>query len=163
MLQLIRIRFEVEQPEEAFARCVADFFSAIGYSPAQPMAQCADRYHEAYVRNYQPFAQAMPGFMENYLLNHVFRSGFPFVHIVGEVQHATDPLTSSLLLALHYSLLIGAAASRGNAFSTEDAVRVAYSFARAVEHNPKFFTALTTFAHSAELKQSDGVAGLLRN
>lgn len=167
VLQLIQRRFQIEQPHEAFASCVGDLLYAIGYSPETPMTEPAARYHEAYLRCYERFAQAFPSFMENYVLNYLFRTRFPFADIPGQVQSTIDPLTSCVLLALHYrflhSLLIGAAARYGSALSAAHAVRVVHTFARAVEHNVRFFDVLMEFARSPDLQQSDGLAVLLRN
>lgn len=167
VLQLIRLRFELEQPHDSFASSVADLLQAIGYSPAVPLAEVAERYHQAYLQWSQPFAQRSPNFLQNYLINYVFRTRFPFTDIPNQVQREANPLTSSLLLALHYrflhSLLIGAAAKHRNAFSDAHAVRVVHAFARAVEHNARYFAVLMQYASSPDLQQSDGMAVLLCN
>jgi lysine-N-methylase len=104
--------------------------------------------------------------MENYLLNYIFRMGFPFVDVTDPVERS-DPLISYLLLALHYrllhSLLIGAAWRHGKEFSISHAIQLVPSFAREVEHNGKFVDELLSFARSPELHNSDGLAVLLRN
>ena len=167
VLQLIRLRFELEQPHDSFACCVGDLLQSIGYSPTASLPEVAERYHQAYLHWYQPFARRSPHFLQNYLINYLFRTGFPFVVVPDQLEHSADPLTSYPLLALHYrflhSLLIGAAARFRNSFSDAHAIRVVNVFARAVEHNPSFFAVLLQFARSAELQQSDGMAVLLRN
>lgn len=167
VLQLIRLRFELEQPHDGFACCIADLLQSIGYSPTTPLPEVAERYHQAHLHWYQPFAQQFPHFLQNYLINYLFRTGFPFVDVPDQLQRSVDPLTSYLLLALHYrflhSLLIGAAARHRDSFSDAHAIRVVHAFARAVEHNLRYFAVLMQFARSAELQQSDGMAVLLRN
>lgn len=167
VLRLIQRRYQADQPEQTFVTCVGDLLQAIAHSPETPGPDPATRYHQAYLLCYQPFEQANPCFMENYLLNYVFRTGFPFVGIVDPVQRRIDPLTSYLLLALHYrllrSLLIGAAARHGDEFSMAHALQVVPAFARAVEHNIKFADELMSFARSPQLQNSDGLAVLLRN
>jgi len=83
------------------------------------------------------------------------------------VRRCIDPLTSYLLLAIHYrllhSLLIGAAARHGQAFSIAHALQVVPTFARGVEHNVKFADELMSYARSPQLQNSDGLAALLRN
>jgi hypothetical protein len=105
--------------------------------------------------------------MENYLLNYVFRTRFPLADTPDRVQRPIDPLASYLLLALHYrllhALLIGAAACHGSAFSAAHAIRVVHSFARAAEHNVRFFDELLSFARAPDLRHSEGLAVLLRN
>ena len=165
VLQLIQRRLRVEQPNERFACCVGEFLQAIGYSPEKPLADAAARYHNA-ARRYEIVAQAFPHLLENYAINYLFRTRFPFADLPGHMQRSSDPLTSYLLLALQYrllhSLLIGAAAWHGETFSTVHAIRVAYLFARAVEHNIPYFDELLTFAHSPELHNMDAFAVLLR-
>ncbi len=167
VLQLIRLRFELEPPPDSFASSVADLLQAIGHSLTAPLSEMAQRYHQAYLQWYEPFAHEFPHFLQNYLINYVFRTGFPFTKIPNQLQHTVDPLTSFLLLALHYrllhTLLIGAAARYRNSFSDANAVRVVHAFARGVEHNVRFFAVLLQFARSAELQQTDGMAVLLRN
>jgi lysine-N-methylase len=167
VLQLIRLRFELERPHDGFACCVADLLQSIGYSPTAPLPEVAQRYHQAYLQWYEPFAQRLPHFLQNYLINYLFRTGFPFVLVPDQPEHSADPLTSYPLLVLHYrflqSLLIGAAARYRNSFSDAHAIRVVHVFARAVEHDPRFFAVLLQFARSAELQESDGIAVLLRN
>ena len=167
VLQLIRLRFELEPPPDSFASSVADLLQAIGHSLTAPLSEMAQRYHQAYLHWYEPFAHEFPHFLQNYLINYVFRTGFPFTKIPNQLQHSVDPLTNYLLLALHYrllhTLLIGAAARYRNSFSDANAVRVVHAFARGVEHNVRFFAVLLQFARSAELQQTDGMAVLLRN
>ena len=167
VLQLVQRRFQIEQPEQAFASCVADFLLAIGRSPDTPLAESAVRYHDAYVRHHQRISQIYPRLMENYALNYLFRARFPYADVPNQMQPTPDPLTSSLLLVLHYrllhSLLIGAAARYGDSFSSAHAIHVVHAFGRTVEHNVKFIDALLEVAHSPELRQSDGLAVLLKN
>ena len=167
VLRLVQRRYQVDEPDPAFATCVANLLQAIGHSPETARPDPVARYHEAYLRYYEPFAQAYPCFMENYLLNYVFRTRFPFADIPDQVQRCIDPLTSYLLLALHYrllhSLLIGAAWRHGKEFSISHAVQVVTTFARGVEHNIKFVAELMSFARAPELQNSDSLAVLLRN
>jgi len=167
VLKLIQRRYQADQPEQAFVTCVRNLLLALDHSPETPGSEPAARYHHAYLRYYKPFAQAHPCFMENYLLNYIYRTGFPFVDITDPVQRSVDPLTSYLLMALHYrllhSLLIGAAARHRDAFSVALAVQVVPTFARGVEHNVKFGDELMSFARCPELQNSDGLAVLLMN
>jgi lysine-N-methylase len=167
VLKVIERRYQADQPEPAFVTCVGDLLHAISQSQESAGPDPAARYRDAYLRCYQPFEQANPNFMENYLLNYVFRTGFPFVGITDPVQRSVDPLTSYLLLAIHYrllhSLLIGAAARHGEVFSMVHAIQLVPAFARGVEHNVKFAEELLSFARSAQLQTSDALAVLLRN
>jgi lysine-N-methylase len=167
VLGLIRRRLQIEQPEAGFAASVADFLVGIQHSPDTPPQESANHYHNAYTGYYQPFSQTHPGFLENYLINYLFRTRFPFADTVDCVEPAIDPLRSHLLMALHYrvlhSLLIGAAARYGNDFSSTHAVQTVQRFARSVEHNVGFLDELKTLAAAPDFRNTDGLALLLAN
>lgn len=167
VMQLIRRRFQLEQPYRGFAEGVAEFLVGIAHAPEAPLRYSAEAYHAAYARWYRPFEEAHPEFLENYAVNYIFRTRFPFADMPNKMQPAMDALSSSLLLALHWrflhSLLIGAAGRYKDEFSADHALRVVRAFARGVEHNVRFFDELMTFVRAPELQQADGLAVLLRN
>jgi lysine-N-methylase len=167
VLHLIRRRFQIEQPQDGFAASVADFLAGIQHSPDAPLQGPVIHYHQAYARCYQPFSQAHPAFLENYLINYIFRTRFPFADVADRVQRSIDPLCSYLVMAFHYrllhSLLIGAAARYGDDFSCARAIRLVHHFARAVEHNLPFLEELKTLAGSPDFQNTDGLAVLLVN
>ncbi len=167
VLQLIRLRFQVEQPDDGFATWVAGFLQGLGQSAEKPAADRVERYHAAARDAHPVFANQHPHFLENYVINYIFRTRFPFADTADRVQTAVDPLTSCLLLLFHYrllhSLLIGNAAHLGDQFSASHAVRLASSFSRAVEHNVHFLDELKKFVSAQEFSQTDGLAVVLCN
>ena len=166
VLQLIRRRFVIEQPDQGFATVVGDFLLGIHRSPEVPLQESAKLYHEACSRYYQPFAEAYPHFLENYLINYLVRTRFPFPD-TNRVQRQIDPLPAFLLMAFHYrllhSLLIGVAARYRESFSSTHAIEVARRFARGIEHHVSFLDELTEFVRSPELCGTDGLAVVLRS
>jgi lysine-N-methylase len=167
VLQLIERRFQLDPPLPPFARSVANFLLTIGQAPGAPQPEMADRFQQAYLDHYLPFEQAFPSFMENYLLNYVFVTGFPHAANLDQERRSTDPLVNYILLTMHYrllhSLLVGAAGQAGADFSTAHAIRVVGAFARAVEHHARFLDVLIEVGRAPELQQSDGLAVVLRN
>ncbi|MGC2109418.1 MAG: flagellin lysine-N-methylase [Candidatus Korobacteraceae bacterium] len=167
VMRLIRLRFQVEQPRDDFAKMVAEFLLSINYSPGTPPAQSAALYADAHTRYYRPFAQQHPAFLENYLVNYIFCSRFPFAGTAPHTGSSVDPVGAFLLMASHYrllhSLLIGSAARYREGFSNAHATRVVQVFARAVEHNFRFLEELRTLLASSNLQQTDMLALLLRN
>lgn len=168
IIQLIDRRFQLGQPQPRFAACVTNLLLTIGHSAAGTLLpESAERYQQAYLTSYVPFEQAHPSFMENYLVNYVFATGFPITASFDLVQRSTDPLLNYLLMTLHYrllhSLLIGDAARIGAGFSMADAIRTVGAFARAIEHNVKYSDAIMSLVNSPELQSTDGLAALLRN
>jgi len=78
--------------------------------------------------------------MENYLVNYVFRTRFPYG--VDPQGRSSDPFPEFLKMAVLYALvkglLIGAAARYQKEFSECHVVKVVQSFAKGVEQNPNF-------------------------
>lgn len=165
--QLIQRRFQLGQPEDGFASRVAHFLQVVGMGGGAPQPDSAKRYSQAYLSHVLPFEQTVPLFLENYLFNHVFRTGFPSTSGVDRGGRLRDPLVSYLFMALHYrllhSLLIGEATWHGSGFSAAHAIPVVYTFARAVEHNVNFFDEMLRLAQSPQLQTSDGMAMILRS
>jgi lysine-N-methylase len=97
----------------------------------------------------------------------VFRAHFPFAGAPQSGSQLITPLTSFVLLSLHYrmvhTLLVGAAGSYGTSFGVEHALRVVRGFARAVEHNRDFGEQLLKYGGTAEPWQIDGMALVLRD
>lgn len=109
----------------------------------------------------------MPLFLQNYLLNYIFQTGFPQLHGIGGVAGAVDPLVSFLVMILHYrllhSLLISEAAWHGHAFLPEHAIHMVTTFARAIAHNVPFWDEVRRIAQLEELQTMEGMAMILRN
>jgi len=120
--------------------CVQDFFEAIHYHTGTSIEACIPFYEDATARFYLPFMQQYPFIMENYLLNYIFRTRFPYG--VDSRGNPTDPFTEYLkmgvLYALVKALLIGAAGRWQKELSDGHVVKVIQSFAKAVEQNPNF-------------------------
>lgn len=142
-----------------FRECVQDFLQGVHCDPASSLEGCAPFYAEAHTRYYQPFMQQHPFILENYLINYVFRTRFPFgVNPQGE---ANDPQTEYLQMSIQYAaikgLLIGMAGNYQEAFAAEHVVKLIQSFSKAVEHCPKFLK-----ASNPALASADGMALLLK-
>lgn len=142
-----------------FRECVRDFLHGIRYDPSSPIESCTQFYAEAYRRYYRPFMQEQPYIMENYLVNYVFRTRFPFgVNPWGE---ANDVQTEYRMMCIQYAaikgLLIGMAGHYQAAFAAGHVVKLVQSFSKAVEHCPSFLE--TT---NPRMASADGMALLLR-
>ena len=123
-----------------FRECVQDFLQGVHHAPGLSLETCAAFYAEAHARYYQPFMREHPFILENYLINYVFRTQFPFgVSLQGE---ASDPQAEYLQMTIQYAaikgLLIGMAGHYQGAFATGHVVKLIQSFSKAVEHCPKF-------------------------
>jgi lysine-N-methylase len=89
---------------------------------------------------YRPFMNKHPFILENYPVNYVFRTRFPYG--VDAQGHPSDPFPEFLKMAVLYALvkglLIGGAGRYRQEFSEGHVVKVVQSFAKAVEQNPNF-------------------------
>jgi lysine-N-methylase len=142
-----------------FRECVQDFLRGIRYGPGSSIESCTPLYAEAHTRYYQPFMQEHPYILENYLINHVFRTRFPFG--VNPQDEANDAQTEYLMMCIQYAaikgLLIGMAGHYREGFATGLVVKLVQSFSKAVEHCPKFMA-----ASNKGLASADGMALLLK-
>jgi lysine-N-methylase len=142
-----------------FRECVQDFLHGIHYDPGSSLESCTPFYAQAQARYYQPFMQDHPFILENYLINYVFRTQFPFgAPPQGETN---DPQSEYLQMSIQYAaikgLLIGMAGHYQEAFVASHVVKLIQSFSKAVEHCAKFLE-----ASNPALASADGMALLLK-
>jgi lysine-N-methylase len=162
VLEVIHRHLELQLNDPShirFRECVQDFLKGIRYEPSSPIENLIPFYAEAHARHYEPFFQARPLLLENYLVNYVFRTRFPFgVNPQGEPN---DPQTEYLLMGIQYAaikgLLIGMAGHYQEAFTEEHVVKLVQSFSKAVEHCQKFLEAI-----NMDLANASGMAVLLK-
>jgi lysine-N-methylase len=143
-----------------FRECVQDFLKGIEWDEVGPVESCTSAFAEARQRYYEPFMQAHPFILENYLVNHVFKTRFPF-----GVNHRGEPntpqnefLVMSVLFAAINGLLIGIAGHNREGFAMAHVVKLVQSFSKAVEHCSEFLPTL-----DPKLGSGAGMAQLLKN
>ncbi|HST10900.1 MAG TPA: flagellin lysine-N-methylase [Terriglobales bacterium] len=151
-----------DQTLSRMRECLEDFLHGTGYvDAAPPLEHCTRAYLEAYDRYYAPFMEQHPFLLENYLVNHIFQTQFPF----GQkwVSDQEGPLRNYLLMSVELAamkgLLIGTAGHYGEAFGTEQVVKVVQAFTKSVEHSQIFRAALNWQG----LADMNSVAALLKN
>ncbi len=142
-----------------FRECVQDFLHGIRYHPGSPLESFTPFYEQAHTRYYQPFMQEHPFILENYLVNYVFRTRFPYG--VDPQGNPNDSLTEYFMMCVLYAvlkgLLIGMAGYYQGAFAAGHVVKLVQSFAKAVEHCPRFLG-----PSNLGLANADGMALLLK-
>jgi lysine-N-methylase len=140
--------------------CVQDFLHGLHYSDGAPIESLVPHYNHACARYYEPLMQQHPYMLENYLLNYIFRTRFPYG--CDPQGNPNDPLTDYLVMCVLYAtmkgLLIGIAGHYREAFAAPHVVKLVQSFAKSVEHSPTFQGSL-----SRNLASADGMALLLKN
>lgn len=143
-----------------FRECVQDFLDGIHYTAGCALEACVGSFEESDSRYYQPFMQARPYILENYLVNYVFRTRFPYG--VDADGNANDAMTEYLVMGLLYGvikgLLIGMAGQYKETFSEEHVVKLIQSFGKAFEQCPQF-----SASEYLGLANPGGMALLLRD
>jgi len=141
--------------------CLQDFLHGTRYQSGIDLETHTSYYLEAYNRYYVPFTQRHPYLLENYLVNHIFKTRFPFGPKSG--NQWDNPENEFVMMCLEFSiikgLLIGMAGHYRETFSTEHAVKLIQAFAKSVEHN----SALRAVINWQGLAESNSMAALLKN
>jgi lysine-N-methylase len=143
-----------------FRECVQSFLDGIHFDENAPIETFIPCYQEAHFRYYFPFMQKCPFILENYLVNYIFRTRFPYG--VDAEGNPRDPLTECMamiiLFAVIKGLLIGMAGHMGAEFGEDHVVKLVQTFAKAVEQCAKF-----ELGEYMALAHAEGMAVLLKN
>ena len=156
------LAIQTEEPTHLrFRECAEDFLKGIRHEDSSTTMEVRARLlAEARKMYYEPFLQAHPYILENYLVNHVFKTRFPFgVNSQGEDN---DPQTEFLVMSVLYAtingMLTGMAAFYRDGFTTAHVVKLVQSFSKTAEHCPKFLETL-----NPDLASAEGMARLLKS
>ncbi len=119
----------------------------IGWGPEQSMEELASRCAEAELRWYAPFMSNHEFMLDNFLLNYLSRTLFPYGHREIDDRLRIDYVENAvrrqyLLLAVHYAtmrtLLIGIAAFHGAGFGTDQVVKLVQAYSKAFQHSTAY-------------------------
>jgi len=163
VMEIVRrnLAIQVNDPSHVrFHECVQDFLKGIQYEDSSTVESRVPFLAEARRIYYEPFMRAQPFIVENYLVNHVFKTRFPFgVNAQGEPN---TPQREFLVMAVLYAavngLLTGMAGFYREKFVTAHVVKLVQSFSKAVEHCPEFLKTL-----NPELASGEGLARVLKS
>jgi lysine-N-methylase len=169
VMEMLRMRVFRPPSPTRFLECVQDFELGLGCATASSEQQILDAYDDGYRRFYQPLMERYPHLLENYLVNHVFKNGYPFgrqpEHPAAGFAAESNPEREHLSLCVHaglaQTLLIGMAARHRENFSSDHVVKLVQSLARAIEHSKEFLEQLMRFAEERNLNSPQGIAMLL--
>ncbi|WP_433974474.1 flagellin lysine-N-methylase [Tunturiibacter lichenicola] len=166
VLRLIDQRIRAGSCGARFLECFEMFLEGIGYSPESTAGSDVQHYVEAEARYCRPFFERHPHILENYLLNYVYRTLFPFGR-EASAHYTPQSIFSEYMLmlaqfALIRGLLIGVAGRTREEFGEGHVVKVVQSFSKAVEHNPNYLKEINQFMEDRSLGNPEGVAALLK-
>ena len=122
-----------------FVDCYWEFREGIGYTPDATDEAAAHGYARASADYFKPFMDRHAHILENYVVNHVFKTLFPFGPQTSLYFEQKSFYEEYVLLIVHYalvrSLLVGMAGCHGETFGAEHVMRGVQSFARTLEHD----------------------------
>ncbi len=125
-----------------------------------------ERFRLAEESYHQPFFDAFPFILENYLLNYMFRTLFPFGREGSPHFVQQGIFDEYILMATQFAwingLLIGVSAHYRQAFAAEHVVKVIQSFSRAVEHSPFMTQTIVEYMQQRKLDSLEGMAVMLK-
>jgi len=166
LLRLTIERMQNHTGSDRFRRTCEEFLLGIGYENSTP-AERTHRYRHALRTYHQPFFEKFPFILENYLLNTIFQTLFPFGRSGSPHCVPQTIMDEYILFAVQFAwvnaLLIGMAGHYKENFSGAHVVFTIQSFARGVEHYPWFVLSLLEHCRSLQLNSLNGMAVLLKN
>jgi len=140
VLDLVVARIESDYTTPRFIECYSDFMLGLAWTPDSPMEELAVRYHFSSQSYFLPFIRCHEHVFENYLINYIVRTVFPYRCKMPDQKFAIDSSRESLrkaflLLSVHYAiirtLLIGMAALYKDSLSVDHAVKLVQSYSKA--------------------------------
>lgn len=147
VVELIVTRLGIEYTAPRFVECYGEFMRGLGWTSESTMEQLAGRYQDALQGYYLPFVQRHEYFFENYLVNYMFRTLFPYGRKQANMGFVIDRSEESmrdayLLFAAHYAIirtvLIGMAALHEHDLNMDHALKLVQSCSKAFQHSSSF-------------------------
>ena len=154
VLELIVARLGSDYTSPRFLECYREFMLGLAWTSQSSMEELGARYHAALHEWFLPFIGRHEYLLENYLINYVFRTLFPYRRKQPDQNFITDSGREStknafLLLAVHYAIiravLIGMAALHKDKLSVDHAVQLVQSYSKAFLHSGTFETTAREF------------------
>lgn len=116
---------------KSYLEYFSEFLIGLQYSKDSAAEEIGQRYNEAWQNYYEPYMLEHEYILENYLVNHVFKSLFPFTK-------NKSVFDSYIMLVIHYSLLkmnlIGLAGYH-KGLTDDIVIKLIQSFSKAIEYN----------------------------
>jgi lysine-N-methylase len=147
VLDLVVARIGTDYTSPRFLECYKDFMRGLAWTPESTMEQLADRYDLSSQSIFLPFVRRHEHMLENYLVNYIFGTVFPYRSRLLDRKFAIDSSRESMrhsfvLLAVHYAIiramLIGMAALHRDNLSTHHVVKLVQSYSKTFLHSTSF-------------------------
>jgi lysine-N-methylase len=147
VLDLVVARIGTDYTAPRFLECYKEFMHGLAWTPKSSMEELTARYSLSSRGYFLSFDQRHEHLLENYLVNYIFRTVFPYRSRLPEQNFAIDSSRASMrhsfvLLAVHYAiirtLLIGMAALHKENLNVEHAAKLVQSYSKAFLHSSSF-------------------------
>jgi lysine-N-methylase len=143
------------------------FVEGIGSPSESGMQDDAQRFQQAEKNYYRPFFASAPYILENYLLNYMYQTLFPFGREGSPSFTPQGIFDEYVLMTTQFAwvnaLLIGVAGRYQHAFGEQQVVRTIQAFTRAVEHNPHVLQWINQEMKRLKMDSLEGMSILLKN
>jgi lysine-N-methylase len=149
VLEMIVARLGADYNSPRFLDCYDEFMRGLAWTNQSTMEEIAARYQQASRDSYRPFMRCHEHLLENYLVNYIVRTIFPYrskpANQTSTIDSGKESMKSAfLLLVTHYAIvrtvMIGMAALHQAEFSVDHAVKLVQSYAKAFMHSGRFET-----------------------
>ena len=170
VLDLVVARIGTDYTSPRFLECFKDFMRGLAWRPESTMEELADRYNSSSQNIFLPFARRHEHLLENYLINYIFRTVFPYRSRLPDQKSAIDSSRESMrhsfvLLAVHYAIiramLIGMAALHKENLSIHHVVKLVQSYSKAFLHSTSFEAAAIEYLEKNVVDPARKVAELV--
>ena len=154
VLELIVTRISTDYTSPRFLECYRDFMHGLSWTAASTMEELAGRRDAASRTWLLPFVRRHEHLLENYLINYIFRTVFPYRSRLPGQKFAIDTSRASMrhsfvLMSVHYAIvrtvLVGMAALYKDDLSTDHAVKLVQSYSKAFLHSTSFEAAVIEY------------------
>ena len=110
VLELIVARIGTDYTSSRFLECYREFMRGLDWTAESSMDDLATRYQSACRTYFLPFVQTHQHFFENFVVNYIFRTYFPWRRRkpgpVPAIDSGRAAMTDAfLLLAVHYAII----------------------------------------------------------
>jgi lysine-N-methylase len=170
VMEMIIARLRADYTSPRFLDCYSEFMRGLAWTSESTMEELAARYRRASESHFRKFVSSHEHLFENYLINYVFRTLFPYGRKQPNQTFAIDSGRASmnkafLLLATHYAIvrtvLIGMAALHKDDLCIDHAVKLVQSYSKAFLHSSSFGAIAIEFLGKNVEFSTQGVAALV--
>ena len=158
--ELMELRLHLGTENKRYLDCFQLFLEGISYNEGSSIEHLAENYQSAYTTYYKPFMENHSYILENYIVNNMYKSTFPF-------YGGVNVMDNFFSLSLHYSLikmhLIGLAGYYKENLNVQHVVTFIQSFSKVVEHNERYLQYAFDYLKKRDFLSIAGMAIFLKN